>query len=165
LVRSAQNTPRKRGASFPFLLTILALGGGATYLATSAMKQSAPPVVASVHPAASVAPVGLAVSAEPPLVHSAEPPKPESVELRVLGAPRGANVWFEGKSLGEVGSPVPVPFAENPVQLTITAPGHEPQTLTLTPNKTQEATVKLAKKRGGGAPVRGAIPSDLESPF
>ncbi len=167
LVRSAQVTPRKRSASFPFLLTIVALGGGATYLATSAMKPSLPAVVASVHPAASLAPAPEARSAEPAPTPTTEQPKspPEAIELTVRGAPQGARVWFDGKSLGEASAPLPVPFAESPVQLTVTAPGHEPQTLTLTPNKAQDASVKLAKKRGSGAAVRGAIPSDLESPF
>jgi serine/threonine-protein kinase len=168
LVRSAQATPRKRSASFPFVLTILALGGGATYLATSAMKPSLPAaaVAASAQPAASVAAVAEALSASPASTPSAEPAKaPESIKLTVRGAPQGARVWFDGKSLGEASAPVPVPFADSSVQLTITAPGHEPGTLSLTPNKVQEATVKLVKKRGAGAAVRGAIPSDLESPF
>jgi hypothetical protein len=113
-----------------------------------------------------VAAVAEALSASPASTPSAEPAKaPESIKLTVRGAPQGARVWFDGKSLGEASAPVPVPFADSSVQLTITAPGHEPGTLSLTPNKVQEATVKLVKKRGAGAAVRGAIPSDLESPF
>jgi eukaryotic-like serine/threonine-protein kinase len=172
LVRSANSSPRRRGASFPFLVTILALGGGATYLASSAMKPAVPPATPSanvrVQPAASLpSPVEApsAVTAD----QAQTPVKPrESVELTVLGAPRGARVWFEGKSLGETSQPVSLPFAETAVELSVTAPGYESASLTVTPNKAQDATVKLVKKRvSNAAPreVRGAIPKDLESPF
>jgi serine/threonine-protein kinase len=173
LVRSANSTPRRRGASFPFLVTILALGGAATYLASSAMKPAAPATTPSSSvPAQTVASLPLPVEAPPARTADQAPAAsaklPDSIELTVLGAPRGARVWFEGKSLGETSKPVPLPFAETAVELSVTAPGYEPANLTVTPNKAQDATVKLVKKRGSNnvAPeVRGAIPKDLESPF
>jgi serine/threonine-protein kinase len=173
LVRSANSTPRRRGASFPFLVTILALGGGATYLATSAMKPAASPTTPSpsvqAQPAASLPLAVEAHSAQAAVQAPANTANaPESVELTVLGAPRGARVWFDGKSLGETGRPVSLPFGDKPVELSVTAPGYEPANLSVTPNKAQEATVKLVKKRSGNvgaSEVRSAIPKDLESPF
>jgi hypothetical protein len=136
------------------------------------MKPSAQQPSASVHLPASVAPNLAARSAEAVAPQLTQQPKtPDTIELTVLGAPPGARVWFDGKSLGEAGTPLAVPFAEAPLQLTVTAKGHEPASVSLIPNKAQEATVKLVKKRGAGAGAgagaggRGAIPSDLESPF
>jgi serine/threonine-protein kinase len=166
LVRSAGATPRRRNASFSFLVAIVALGGGATYLATSALKPSAEPA-ASVRPAAPLPPtaVSMQAAAAPAAASAPESVSPRAVELWVRGAPPGARVWFEGKSLGATSAPMSLPFADEPVQLTVTAPGHEPTSLELTPNKAQEATVKLTKKKTSGTAPRKAIPSDLESPF
>jgi hypothetical protein len=49
------------------------------------------------------------------------------------------------------------------VELTITAPGHEPARITLVPDRSRTETVVL-KKRAAPRPRR-SISKDLESPF
>jgi hypothetical protein len=77
----------------------------------------------------------------------------------VRGAPRGARILLDGKVLGDAPGPVAVPFGETPVQLTVTAAGHPPATVSVLPNKAVE--VKL-KRRAAAAPD---LPRDLENPF
>jgi hypothetical protein len=69
-----------------------------------------------------------------------------------------------GKVIAEASEPVSLPFGSSPVELTISAPGYEPQKIKVTPDRNGSAEVKL-KKRAARQKTEGAIPSDLESPF
>jgi hypothetical protein len=84
--------------------------------------------------------------------------------LTVEGAPRGARVWLNGKAIGDASGSVAVPRGDAPLKLTVTAPGHEPHTVTVVPKRAASVRVSL-KKRGAGAPPQPAISRDLESPF
>jgi serine/threonine-protein kinase len=111
----------------------------------------APPVVAA------------APTTSPPLAPPA--PSHRTVELTVVGAPRGARLSLDGKPLGEASGPVPIPFGVKPVQVTVSYPGHEAASVSVVPDRSLSVRVSL-KKRVRGAPSPAApIPSDLESPF
>jgi hypothetical protein len=88
---------------------------------------------------------------------------PEPVPLTVRGAPRGARILVDGKAIGEAPGPVSLAFGDAPVQVTVTAPGHEPTTFTVTPDHAVDTSVKLKRRAGARQPA--AIPRDLESPF
>jgi hypothetical protein len=81
------------------------------------------------------------------------------VKVTVRGAPAGARVWLGTTALGEAPGPVTVPFGQDPLELRVTAPGHSPRTLKLTPQQDQSVEVSLQKR----APRKDS--SDLESPF
>jgi len=90
--------------------------------------------------------------------------EPEQVQLRVRGAPPGARVQRGDEVLGDASRPVPLPFGKTPLELTVTAPGHEPQTLRVVPDRDGESEVKLRRRPARPKPSND-IPSDLESPF
>jgi hypothetical protein len=85
--------------------------------------------------------------------------------VTVQGAPRGARISYDGKPLGEAPGPVPVPFGDEAVMLTVTAAGHESTNLFVVPNHAASATVMLKKRAPGAATTRDGIPRDLENPF
>jgi hypothetical protein len=87
-----------------------------------------------------------------------------SVQLTLRGAPAGARVSIGGTPVGEAPGPIAVPFGEAPVELRVTAAGHAPQTLSITPRRDQSIDVKLDKRAPRPKPP-SAIPSDLENPF
>jgi hypothetical protein len=82
----------------------------------------------------------------------------------VRGAPRGARVSQGDAVLGDAAQPIVLPFGKTPITLTLSAPGHEPQTFRVTPDRDIQSELKL-KKRAPRPKPAGAIPSDLESPF
>jgi hypothetical protein len=90
--------------------------------------------------------------------------QPEHVQLTLHGAPPGARVQRGDEVLGEASKPVLLPFGKAPLELTVTAPGHEPQTLSVVPDRDAESDVKLRRRAARPKPSRD-IPSDLESPF
>jgi hypothetical protein len=89
---------------------------------------------------------------------------PRTVQLTLHGAPAGARVSIGGTPVGEAPGPLSVPFAETPVELRVSAAGHAPQTLSITPERDQSVEIKL-DKRAARPKAPGAIPSDLENPF
>jgi hypothetical protein len=86
------------------------------------------------------------------------------VQLTLHGAPPGARVQRGDDVLGEASKPLRLPFGKVPLELTVTAPGHEPQTLSVVPDRDGESEVKLRRRAARPKPSRD-IPSDLESPF
>jgi eukaryotic-like serine/threonine-protein kinase len=154
----------------------VALAVGAIYLGRSAMNASVPvqaaPVAGGLVPA-----VSRAGATPPPPVKELEgasrsasnaepaPPKPpDNVQLSVRGAPRGARVSRGDVVLGDAAQPIVLPFGKAPLTLTLSAPGHEPQSFSVTPDRDVQSELKL-KKRAPRPKPAGAIPSDLESPF
>jgi eukaryotic-like serine/threonine-protein kinase len=163
--------PNNRSANWAFVGLLGALALGALYLGRSAMNAPQPtePTPAAAARAANTASV--APLAEPPRPAPSPPPSPPpspappaTVELSVHGAPRGARVSLGDTLLGDAASPLRLPAGTTPVELTVTAPGYDPQTLRVTPARDTRADVKL-KKRAPRPKPPGAIPSDLESPF
>jgi hypothetical protein len=71
--------------------------------------------------------------------------------------------------LGDASKPVRLPYGTSPLELTVTAPGHEPHTLSVVPDRDGESDVKLKRRAARPRPssdIPGRdIPSDLESPF
>jgi hypothetical protein len=109
-----------------------------------------------------------AVAPPTPAAAPAEQPPPAAhrpVELTVKGAPPGARVLLDGEPLGEAPGPLAVPFGQEPVELTVTAPGREPAKVTVVPNQTLSTTVTLKKKAPGTGKPRRSISKDLENPF
>ena len=87
-----------------------------------------------------------------------------TVELSVSGAPEGANVLLGDRNLGSASSRVLVPFGEEPVALTITAPDHEPKTIHLTPTASMAISVPLTKVQRPKQRAKKTS-TDLENPF
>ena len=86
------------------------------------------------------------------------------MQLVLHGAPTGARVLRGEDVLGDANAPVSLPFGKTAVELTVAAPGHEPLTLSVVPDRPLESDVKL-KRRAQRPKAVGTIPSDLESPF
>jgi hypothetical protein len=114
-------------------------------------------------PPAPVVPAAAEAAAGPA---SSKPAKPSTsaeahrrVQVTVRGAPAGARIWLGTTALGEAPGPVALPFGQAPVELRVTAPGHSPRTLKVTPQQDQSVEVKLQKR----TPSKDS--SDLESPF
>ena len=159
---------------------LVALGLVAAYVIGGRMNAPVAPPAAVVVPASAATPIpAAAMPTSPPqnlpaapgpgpasagVAPLAAPVPPGSVELTLQGAPRGARVLMDGKPVGEAPGPIPLPFGQAPVQLTITAAGYEATTRNIVPDRPATVVVKL-KKRGEGATRRAPIPRDLESPF
>jgi serine/threonine protein kinase len=180
--RAPENQPR----NWSFVALLVALAAGALYLGSSALRASStpaagapalttataasnPPAPAPSAPAPSApvppAPVPPApVPPAPAITAAATAPMPRTVQLTLHGAPAGARVSIGGTPVGEAPGPLSVPFAETPVELRVSAAGHAPQTLSITPERDQSVEIKL-DKRAARPKAPGAIPSDLENPF
>jgi hypothetical protein len=111
-----------------------------------------PPVPAPVEPAAAA------------VEDRVEPQHADTVELTVRGAPPGAHVLLGEEVLGDASKPVPLPFGQAPLELTVSAPGYEPFALSVVPDHDGESEVKL-KKRAPRPKAKRSVPSDLENPF
>jgi len=188
LMKTDRAAGAHRSMGWPLWGLLLALAGGALYLGTSAIKASsgtapsgmAAPRAAGMAEATAATPnttatekvpversalVAPAVVADPPPGPAVPTPAPPaSIRLTPSGAPRGARVWHDGKALGDAESGVTLPYGTAPLAITVTAPGHEPHTLQVTPNADASPEVKLKRKAKAEKPG-GNIPSDLESPF
>jgi hypothetical protein len=81
----------------------------------------------------------------------------------VSGAPDGAQVLLGDRNLGSASSRVLLPYGEEPIALTITAPDHEPKTIHLTPTASMAVSVPLVKQRRPAK--RTKTSTDLENPF
>ena len=193
LLARTDRAPEPQARNWSFVALLVTLAGGALYLGSSALRASgngAPTsVTASAATTSMAAPAPPAptpsVAAPPPNAappntaaagDSAAPggsadgspvPGPatvRSVQLTVRGAPPGARVSIGGVPVGEAPGPLRVPFGEAPVELRVTAAGHTPQSLRITPQGDQSVEVKLAKRAPRPKPPI-AIPKDLENPF
>ncbi len=173
---SAASTPASASAPAAAAPAPAAAPTPATAPASAMAAAPAAPAAAASAPAAATAPAATAalVSAPPSSLATSEPPGPAStkparppapaeaprqVKVTVRGAPAGARVWLGTTALGEAPGPVTVPFGQAPLELRVTAPGHSPRTLQLTPQHDQSVEVSLKKR----APHKDS--SDLESPF
>lgn len=160
--------PGKLSVSWSLLGLVVALGVGALYVGRSALS-SPTPLGSNPASAAPAAPAPDLEALTLPTLQAeahvaASPDPPASIELVVRGAPRGARITLGDAVLGDASGPVRLPFGKTPLALTITAPGHEPQTFSVTPDQNTQSEVRL-KKRPPPPKAKGAIPSDLESPF
>jgi eukaryotic-like serine/threonine-protein kinase len=179
---------RSRSRGWALWALLVALAGGALYLGTSAINASsgiaptsgfgdqpaemAPkgtdesdgPAPTAEKPAAPPEAAALTAAEDLPVTSPASPAPPASVRFTPSSTPRGARVWLDGKALGDAEAGVALPYGDAPLTITVTAPGHEPQTIQVTPNADASPEVKLKKKAKVEKPG-GAIPSDLESPF
>jgi len=185
-LRHTDRAAGTRARNWPFFALLVALGAGALYLGSSALRASGEArqqaatatAVSAAAPAPAAAPPAAAAPVAPaPILAAPEPPS--HVLLTLRGAPAGARVWLGDTALGEAPGPVRVPFGAAPLQLKVTAEGREPQTLTITPRQDQSAELQFEQqtkptkpgktekreKRPARPKAPGAIPSDLESPF
>jgi serine/threonine-protein kinase len=168
----APTNARKRGGSWTLLGLSAALALGALYLGRSAMNAAVPAEAGVIQPASTASlpppPAAKAHEAPIPAAPAAQPaPAPElpdNVQLTVRGAPHGARILEGDSVLGDATQPIVLPFGKTPLTLTLSAPGHEPQTFSVTPDRDVQSELKL-KKRAPRPKPAGAIPSDLESPF
>jgi serine/threonine protein kinase len=132
------------------------LKGGTAQKSESPEASSSPsgePVVALASPANGPVP--------PPLQPTASALR--TVELTVSGAPAGAEVFLGDRKLGNASDLVTLPYGNEPIVLTVTAPDYESKTLHLTPSASMAVSVPLTKARR--APKRPKTSSDLENPF
>jgi serine/threonine-protein kinase len=184
LLARTDRAAEKPARNWSFVALLIALAGGALYLGSSALRASnpgaAPPPLAAAQPPAATPPPpatppptppspgpGSTPSAPPP---SDPTPSPRTINLTLRGAPSGARVSLNGTSVGEVPGPIHVPASDQPIELRVSAAGHAPQTLTITPEHDQSVDVKLDKlskpeKKPPHPKAAGGIPSDLENPF
>lgn len=151
--------------SLPATAVPPAAGAPATAAAPATPAAPVTAAAPAAAPAAADTPNTEAPAATPPAaVLASKPSKPAAeaprrVKVTVRGAPAGARVWLGTTALGEAPGPVTVPFGQEPLELRVTAPGHSPRTLKLTPQQDQNVEVSLQKR----APRKDS--SDLESPF
>jgi eukaryotic-like serine/threonine-protein kinase len=172
--------PRSRGRwLMPVAGGVLAAGmiTGFVLMRRAAPPAAAPPPVSAQAAAPAPAPGPGSPSAAPaPAAPPVVPAPPAEVALVVQGAPRGAEVLLDGQSLGTAPGPIALRYGTAAVELTVAARGHEPQRLTVIPDRAQTATVSLRPQRDARPPSRrpgrapkaptpAAIPRDLESPF
>jgi eukaryotic-like serine/threonine-protein kinase len=137
--------------------------------APSPAEDVAPPASASpaipAPPASGASEPAPSPSAPPPLSDApSEPAPPRAVQLTLRGAPAGARVQHGEQVLGDASKPVRLPFGATPIELVVSAPGHEPFALSVVPNRDVESEVKL-KKRPVRPKTKRSVPSDLENPF
>jgi serine/threonine protein kinase len=186
--------PVRRELNWSFVALLGVLAAGALYFGTTALRASAqapgvsdrttakpassaaalPATAPALTPAGltsplaaappAPAPAGAVPTAPPPNVPARAAETHPSVQLTLHGAPPGARITLNGALLGEAPGPIAVPFGKSAVELSVTAPGYEPQKLTVTPAEDQSTEIKL-KKRVSHPKTPGGIPSDLESPF
>ena len=135
-------------------LSLSLLRGGAT--TPSPEASAAPSQTAPIAPAPGTAP-------EAPRA-SASSTAARTVELSVSGAPDGASVLLGDRNLGSASNRVLVPYGEEPVALTITAPDHEPKTIHLTPTASMAVSVPLTKIQRPKQRSKKTS-TDLENPF
>jgi serine/threonine-protein kinase len=161
----ASGSPELRPVK-PAAVSLPATPAAAPAPATTSADSTPPAAPASVAPAPA-APLVAAPSRaapSPALAGNSGSEAHPSVQLTLHGAPAGARVSLGGTVLGEAPGPIALPFGEAVIELGVTAPGYEPQKLTLTPAHDQSAEIKL-KKHVPHPKTPGGIPSDLESPF
>jgi serine/threonine-protein kinase len=136
----------------------------------SATPPAGPPAVGDSAPGSAAPTAGASLNRAPEAPAAPAPPAldpaehPEHVHLTLHGAPSGARVQRGDDVLGEASKPVRLPFGKAPLELTVTAPGYEPQTLSVVPDRDGESEVKLRRRAARPKPSSD-IPSDLESPF
>jgi serine/threonine protein kinase len=160
----------------PLIGVLLVLGAGAAYLTLSAIRTPAPAptnsstdssvqsaALPSVAPSAGPSPSSSAMDSAAVPMPAPSAAELRSVDLTLHGAPAAAHVWLDGKMIGEAAGKISLPFGEQPIKLTLVAPGYDPMVLPVTPNHPLETTVKL--KRRASSTAHSQIPSDLESPF
>jgi serine/threonine protein kinase len=141
----------KRSASWAFLGLLVALAAGALYLGRSAMNAPQPPGSAPSAPAPVASVAAAAAFTQPTPAPAApivlpSPAPPATVALSLRGAPRGARVSLGDTLLGEASEVLRLPLGKAPIELSVTAPGYEPQTLHVTPAQDTQAEVKLKRR-------------------
>jgi hypothetical protein len=152
---SALDAPAERASTPPLA------GPGAPASVAAPAPVPAPPPPSTGAPASNPpAPV----LADPPSEPSQPAPSPAPVQLTLRGAPPGARVQLGDELLGDASRPLRLPFGTKPIELTVSAPGHEPFSLSVVPDHDVESDVKLKKRPVRPKPKRG-VPSDLENPF
>jgi serine/threonine protein kinase len=168
---SSAPLPGQRKPSWALWALPIALAAVVAYLGRSALDAPA-----SQSPTAAAAPAAPDVPAPSPPVPApvepaaaavedrVEPQHADTVELTVRGAPPGAHVLLGEEVLGDASKPVPLPFGQAPLELTVSAPGYEPFALSVVPDHDGESEVKL-KKRAPRPKAKRSVPSDLENPF
>jgi serine/threonine-protein kinase len=108
---------------------------------------------ASAHPTPDVASAAVASSAA----------LPANVTITLQSTPKHVQVYFAGKKLGDSSAPLSLPRTDTPVDLTITAPGHKPKVIKVTPNADAVITVKLKPART--KVIKKGTPGEIENPF
>jgi eukaryotic-like serine/threonine-protein kinase len=159
MVRTNGATSRRGVVGWPFWLAVGVLGVGVTFLGTSSLRSNGwPSPESSAPPRASPAtPSVVAIVSAPAQPVAA----PATVEVTLRGAPSGARITHRGEWLGAAPGPIELTRNEQPVELTISAPGYESGRVTIVPDRPLRVEVSL--KRRAARP--GKIPRDLESPF
>jgi hypothetical protein len=167
--RTSQRQRLPRLAWAKWLALLVAAAGLSVYLIAGRLRATPNAHRAGVEPAVATTPATPAVSppaaAAPASLPAMVAAPPRSVEVTLRGLPRGARVLLDDQPLGEAPGPVSVPFGESQRQLTVTAPGHEPTTVSLVPNRASTMTLKLKRRAAAVTSPRAAIPKDLENPF
>jgi serine/threonine protein kinase len=163
LQRSRETGSSKRALGWA-AFAVLAVGAvAATYIIGGAANRPIGPPPDEASPPRLVLP--LASSSPPSTVDTESVSPPAAVEVTVQGAPRGARISLDGKPLGEAPGPVPVPFGNGAVSLTISASGYEPTRVSVVPDRASSTAVVMRKRAAGPSAPREGFPSDLENPF
>jgi hypothetical protein len=100
--------------------------------------------------------------AQVPAAAAAAPPA--RVELRISGAPAGAEVFLGAERLGPADGALQLPFGSQPIELKLVAPKFKPAVLTLTPDRNQTLVAPVLLPRRAGRPSGGAH-KEYENPF
>ena len=83
-------------------------------------------------------------------------PTPTSVTVRVTGLPEDATIFYDGKRMGD--NPFSVPYTENVMTIRVEAPGFEPFSATLVPNRNTSVMARLAERTGDSAEEPSTVP-------
>ncbi|HTM21939.1 MAG TPA: protein kinase [Kofleriaceae bacterium] len=152
----AKGEGRKRKA--PLLIGALAgavVVGAVVFFVVKGLKKDDggdQPKVTEPAPTAAPTPEPVKEPARPPQppTNTLPPPvqEPEVVNIKVLGAPEGAEVYSGGKLVGVVPD-VQLPRGDIPLLLTFQLDGWKPATQKVTPTGDQQIKVAMKEKRGG----------------
>lgn len=85
-------------------------------------------------------------------------PAPTSVIVHVTGVPEGATILYDGKQMGE--NPFSVPYTDTIMAIRVEAPGHEPFSATLVPNRNTSVRATLPELAERGALEPSTLPSE-----
>jgi hypothetical protein len=115
-----------------------------------------------------VAPAVLPKQPPPPLpVPTPEkvvtPQLPQTVIITITGVPEGTEVFAGGMTVGAAPGPVQLPRDSASLVLTFKADGHIMTSKEITPDRSQELSVTLKKRAGGGG--KKATRDDILDPF
>jgi serine/threonine-protein kinase len=166
---TAQNGQAPASAAVAAPASSTTLAGAAAHASPAAALSPATPSGAAANAlpptaASLAAPVGAPAQAAS---GAALPPPsaaaPRQVSLTLRGAPAGAVVKLGDQPLGEAPGPISLPYGDQPLQLSVAAPGFGPKLITVTPDAPR--TITLPSDKAMRPPKHEPLSHDLENPF